>query len=169
MNRVFTMKLRLPSVLLAALPLTAAADTLYKCTDETGMVLYTNQKGAGKNCTVLSREQPISTFSAPKAKPGDFPRVNPDQQRARDNDRRAILDQELANEQKLLDEARKALTDQEAYVDPSERNVGRTGAQGTTHGINEAKREARLQPYRDSVQLHERNIEALNKEIANLK
>lgn len=159
----------LPAVIL--LPLAAHADTLYKCTDETGQVLYTNQKGGGK-CTVLSRDQPISTFSAPpKARPtpGDFPRVGSDQQKARDNDRRAILDQELANEQKLLDEAKKVLADQEAYVDPSERTVGRAGAQGVTHGINEAKRETRLQPYRDSVQLHERNIEALNKEIANLK
>jgi hypothetical protein len=158
------------SLILLALPLAAAADTLYKCTDENGVVLYTNQKGAAKNCTVLSREQPISTFSAPKTKPpADFPRVNADQQRTRDNDRRAILGQELSNEQRLLGEAKKALTEQEAVVDPSERTVGRAGAQGTTHGINDAKREARLQPFRDAVQLHERNVEALNKEIANLK
>jgi hypothetical protein len=148
-------------VVLFALPLTAAADTLYKCTDEAGVVLYTNQKGAAKNCTVLSREQPISTFSAPKTKPSDFPRVNPGEQRARDNDRRAILDQELANEQKLLDGAKKALSEQESTFLPGERNVG--------GGINGAKVETRVQPYRDAVQLHERNIEALNKEIANLR
>src|SRR5689334_10392723 len=85
------MKLR-PLAVLLLLPLGAAADTLYKCTDEGGVVLYTNQKSAAKNCTVLSREQPISTFSAPKTKPSDFPRVNPGEQKARDNDRRAILD-----------------------------------------------------------------------------
>jgi hypothetical protein len=162
------MKLRLLFVLLA-LPLGAAADTLYKCTDEGGAVLYTNQKGGSRNCTVLSQDKPVSTFSAPRAKPSDFPKVAPDQQRARDNDRRAILDQELRNEQKLLEDAKKALADQEAYVDPSERTVGRAGPQGTTHGVNEAKRDVRVQPFRDSVQLHERNIEALNKEIGNLK
>jgi hypothetical protein len=159
------MKSRLFFALLA-LPLGAAADTLYKCTDENGVVLYTNQKGAAKNCTVLSREQPISTFTAPKTKPpADFPRVNADQQRARDNDRRAILGQELTNEQRLLDEAKKALAEQESVVDPSERNANRGG----TSSINQAKMDARLQPYRDAVQLHERNVEALNKEIANLK
>lgn len=157
---------------LLVLPLSAAADTLYKCTDENGVVLYTNQKSAAKNCTVLSREQPISTFSTPKAKaptPSDFPRVNADQQRSRDNDRRAILGQELINEQKLLDEAKKALADQQAIIEPSERNVGRAAGGAVVHGVNEAKVDARLQPFRDSVQLHERNIDALNKEIANLR
>ncbi|HEX8987640.1 MAG TPA: DUF4124 domain-containing protein [Rhodocyclaceae bacterium] len=152
-----------PSLLaiLLALPLTAAADTLYKCIDEGGVVLYTNQKSAAKNCTVLSRDLPISTFSAPKTKPSDFPRVDAEQQRARDNDRRAILDQERANEQKLLEDAKKALAEQENTFLPGERNVG--------GGINGAKVEARVQPYRDAVQLHERNIEALNKEISNLR
>lgn len=152
-------KIALPLMLL---PLAAAADTLYKCTDEAGQVLYTNQKGASKNCTVLSREQPISTFAPPpKTRPSDFPRVGAEQQKARDNDRRAILEQELANEQKHLDDAKKALAEQEGRIDPTERNVGGS--------INGAKVQARVQPYRDSVQLHERNIEALNKEIGNLK
>lgn len=151
----------LPAVIL--LPLAAHADTLYKCTDETGQVLYTNQKGGGK-CTVLSRDQPISTFSAPpKARPtpGDFPRVGADQQKARDNDRRVILEQELGNEQKQLEDAKKTLTEQEGRIEPTERNVGGS--------INQAKVQERLQPFRDSVQLHERNIEALKKEIGNLK
>lgn len=156
------MKLRLLSALLL-LPPAAGADTLYKCNDETGQVLYTNQKGAAKNCTVLSRDQPISTFtSPPRARPAaDFPRVAADQQKARDNDRRAILEQELGNEQKQLDEAKKVLAEQEGRVEPTERNVG--------GGINGAKVQQRVQPYRDKVQLHERNIEALKKEMANLK
>ncbi len=157
------MKLRLPIALLM-LPLTAAADTLYKCTDENGVVLYTNQKGAAKNCTVLSQDKPVSTFTAPKAKtptPSDFPRVAPEQQKSRDNDRRAILEAERSNELKQLEDAKKALAEQQSTVLPTDRNAG--------GGINGAKVEARLQSYRDSVQLHERNIEALNKEIANLR
>ena len=157
------MKVRL-FIALALLPLVAHADTLYKCTDESGQTLYTNQKSASKNCSVLSRDQPISTFSPPpksKATSADFPRVNADQQKARDNDRRAILEQELGNEQRLLDEAKKALAEQEARVDPGERNVG--------GGINGAKVQDRVQPYRDSVQLHDRNIESLRKEISNLR
>lgn len=158
------MKLRLFSALLL-LPPAAGADTLYKCTDESGQVLYTNQKGASKNCTVLSREQPISTFPATKpsraATPADFPRVSPDQQKSRDGDRRAILEQELGNEQKQLEESRRVLAEQETRIEPTERIAG--GA------INQAKVQERLQTYRDSVALHERNIEALRKEIGNLK
>lgn len=155
------MKVRLFFALIL-LPLAAGADTLYKCNDETGQVLYTNQKGSAKNCTVLSRDQPISTFSPPKARSSaDFPRVGADQQKARDNDRRAILEQELANEEKQLGDARNMLADQEGRVEPTEHNVG--------GGINGAKVQARVQPWRDTVQLHERNIEALKKEISNLR
>lgn len=143
------------------------ANTLYKCTDESGQVLYTNQKGGGKNCVVLSRDLPISTFAPPpRAKPNtpspaDFPKVSSDQQKARDGDRRAILDQELATEQKNAEEARKVLAEQEGRIEPTERNVGGT--------INQPKVQERLKSYRDKLQLHERNIEALKKEIGNLK
>ncbi|MCC6658486.1 MAG: DUF4124 domain-containing protein, partial [Rhodocyclaceae bacterium] len=75
--------------------------------------------------------------------------------KARDNDRRKILDQELATEQKMLDEARKALAEQEAVRTGDERNYQRVLD--------------RLQPYKDKVALHERNIEALKKEIGNLR
>jgi hypothetical protein len=155
------MKLRLLFSALTLLPLAATADTLYKCTNEDGQVLYTNQKGAAKACTILSRDlaKPAGT-AAGKARatptPSEFPRVSGDQQKARDNDRRAILDQELANEQKQLDEAKKALAEQERA------DSSRSG------NANPAKGADRLQSYRDGVQLHERNIEALNKEIGNL-
>ena len=157
------MKLRLFAVLLL-LPLAASADTLYKCTDESGQVLYTNQKSGSKNCAVLSREQPISTVPSVKPRtptPADFPRVSPDQQKSRDGDRRAILEQELGNEQKQLEESRRVLAEQEARIDPSERIAG--------GGINQAKVQERVQTYRDSVALHERNIEALRREIGNLR
>jgi hypothetical protein len=153
-----TMNLR---ILLSALPLSLAwgmgvchADTLYKCTDPDGHATYTNSKGSAKNCVVLSRDQPVSSFSVPRAKPsaptpGDFPKVAAGEQKARDGDRRAILDQELASEQKSLEEAKRTLAQQE------------TTAAG--------KGSEQLKPYHDTVQLHERNIEALRKEIGNLK
>ncbi|MFN4148823.1 MAG: DUF4124 domain-containing protein [Rhodocyclaceae bacterium] len=158
------MKRLLLSCLIVALS-TAWADTLYKCTGPDGRVTYTNQK-SGKNCEVISQDKPVSTFSPPprkerQATPGDFPRVNGEQQKARDNDRRAILEQELANEQKNLEAAKKELAEQENLFPPEERIVG--------GGIQGAKREARLQAYRDKVQLHERNIESLRRELANLK
>lgn len=125
---------------LGLLPASLMADTLYKCTEKgSESVLFTNQRVSGKHCTVLSHTASGATGSGgtrPRAAstptPSDFPRVSSDTQRERDGGRRTILEQELANEQRNLDEARK--------------------------GNNSNK-----------VQLHERNITALQKEIANLK
>jgi hypothetical protein len=154
----------LPTLL--TLSLAAQADTLYKCQGADGRTIYTNQKGNAKNCEIISQDKPISTFNAPppkprQATPGDFPRVNGDQQKARDNDRRAILEQELANELKNLDQAKKELAEQENTVLPEERIQG--------GGIKGGQREERIQGYRDKVRLHERNLESIRREIANLK
>lgn len=139
----------------------AHADTLYKCADAEGHSTYTNNKGNAKNCVVISRDQPVSTMASPKARPstptpGDFPKVGAGEQKTRDGDRRAILDQELATEHKSLEEAKKTLAQQQASV-------------GAVAGADAARTQERLKPYQDTVQLHERNIEALKKEIANLK
>ncbi len=158
----------LPSILLS-LPLLSAtvqANTLYKCLGEDGRMTYTNNKGNLKNCEVIAQDKPVSTFTPPPAKPrqatpADFPRVDGDQQRARDNDRRAILEQELENEKKNLEAARKALAEQEGIVLVEERTQG--------GGIQVARRDARIQTFRDKLQLHERNIESIRREIGNLK
>jgi hypothetical protein len=129
------------------------ASTLYRCAEESGVVLYTNQKTAKKNCTVLSVQVPpaqsgTSSSGKPRAAsasaptPGDFPRVSNNEQKARDTDRRAILERELATEQASLDKARQAL-----------------GAAGPNPGS----------ALRDTPALHERNIDALNKELGKLK
>ena len=149
------MKNAFPGLLLL-LPFAAAANTLYKCTDESGVTLYTNQKTAKKNCTVMSYQAPPAAPAAPAAggakprasatpTPGDFPRVSGNEQRARDGDRRAILDKELANELQNLEKAKKALFD--AGNQPADK----------------------LQPLRDTVALHERNVESLKKELGNLR
>ena len=148
-------------ILLTSLLLTPSAvlADVYKCVDDDGHVTYTNAKPSSKaKCTALSRDQRVSTVpgrasNAPS--PSGFPKVDADTQKARDNDRRKILDQELATEQKMLDEARKALAEQEAVRTGDERNYQRVLD--------------RLQPYKDKVALHERNIEALKKEIGNLR
>ncbi len=135
------------------LPLTAAASTLYKCTDDSGVVLYTNQKTSKRSCTVLSYQLPpppprgSATRPRPAATPtpGDFPRVSGSEQRARDGDRRAILDKELANELQHLEKARKVLGD--AANQPPDK----------------------FQSLRDTAALHERNVESLKKELGNLR
>ena len=135
------------------LPLTAVANTLYKCTDDSGVVLYTNQKTNKKDCTVLSQQSPppspggSGTKQRPAAAPtpDDFPRVSGSEQKARDGDRRAILNKELANELQNVEKAKKALSD--AGNQPPDK----------------------LQPLRDTVALHERNVESLKKELGNLR
>lgn len=146
------MKIAFP-VLLLLLPFAATANTLYKCTDDSGVVLYTNQKTTKKSCTVLSYQAPPPAPSGSAAKPraaatptpGDFPRVSGSEQKARDNDRRSILDRELATEMQSAEKARKAL--QDAGNQPPDK----------------------LQPLRDTLALHERNVESLKKELGNLR
>lgn len=143
-------------VLPLLLPFAATASTLYKCTEESGVVLYTNQKSPKKHCVVLSHTPspaaaPAPATGAPRARasatptPTDFPRVSGNEQKNRDNDRRAILDKELASETASAEKARKAV--QEAGNQPADK----------------------LQALRDTLALHERNIEALKKEISNLR
>ncbi len=157
-------------LLLAALscsPL-ARAD-IFKCVDEAGHITYTNSRASGKGCTVLSRDQAVSSVPggsglarpAPAPQSGasvgaaGFPRIDSGTQKARDGDRRRILDQELSTEQRSLDAARRELDEQESARNGADRNSARAAE--------------RVQPFRDKVQLHERNIEALRREISNLR
>lgn len=145
--------------LLAMLALPVAAQTIYKCTDANGGTLISNSK-VDKNCKAIA-STPDSGASAPKPRtaaagaaanpsPASFPKVQEDTQKARDGDRRHILTQELAGEQRSLEQARKDLAEQEAQ---------RPGTENRD----------RLAPYKDRVAQHERNIQAIQKELGNLK
>lgn len=142
-------------LLLVPVAATAWADTLYKCVDDSGVVLYTNQKGGGRNCSVLSQDKTVSTIASPKPTPREFPRVSDDEQKGRDTDRRRILEQELASEQAKLEQSRKDLVDGEATRQGNEKNY--------------QKYLDRVQGLKDAIALHERNLEALRRELANLK
>lgn len=135
----------------AALAASSAYADIFKCVDDEGHVTYSNI--LSKGCRKLNLD-PITTVPTPKAAktptPANFPKVDGDTQKSRDEDRRRILETELAAEQRNLEQARKDLADQEA----DDRN-GRSAE--------------RLQPYRERVAGHERNIEAIRKELANLK
>ncbi len=150
---------RIP-LLLALAAGVAQADTLYKCSDSAGHTTYTNQKTPGKSCTVLSQDKPISTFAAPKTRaatptPDGFPRVDSETQKNRDGERRRILEAEMRTEQQKLEDAKKALAEQEAVREGGEKNYQRLLD--------------RLKPYQEEVQLHERNVESLQKEVDNLR
>ncbi|MFT4171530.1 MAG: DUF4124 domain-containing protein [Rhodocyclaceae bacterium] len=145
---------------LALAAATAQAD-IYKCQDEAGHITYTNDRPAGaKGCSLLAREQAVSTVPAPRRptatpSPTSFPRVDDATQKSRDQTRRQILDTELSTEEKALEQARKELAEQESVRNGDERNY--------------QKYLDRVQPFKDKVTLHERNIEAIRKELAGLK
>jgi hypothetical protein len=151
-----------------------AQDTVWRCSDGDGRQHYTNIKKEteGKACQVVTKEvsvvpapapptargrgaaPPAATASAATTPPG-FPRVDADTQRARDETRRKILQDELATEEKSLAEARAKLTEQESVRHGDERNYQRVLD--------------RLKPFQEAVERHERNVAALKKELGALR
>lgn len=146
--------------LLFALCASALHAEIYECVDASGAKRFTNIRSEAKGCKAMNIAPP-NTVPAPRSPsraaptPQNFPSVDAQTQRRRDTDRRRILEQELANEQKLLGDARKALETQEATRLGSERNYQRVLD--------------RLEPYKKNVKLHEDNIANLQKELANLR
>ena len=143
---------------MALLAVPAQAE-IYKCVDTDGHVTYSNVQS--KSCKKLNLD-PVTSVPPPPTKAGartptpeSFPRVAEDTQKSRDSDRRRILETELAAEEKQLDQARKDLAEQEAIRNGDERNY--------------QKVLDRLQPFKDKVALHARNVAAIKKEIGNLK
>jgi hypothetical protein len=143
----------------------AQVTEIYKCLDATGRPLYTSDKKdtAGKKCELVSREinvvpvqqpapKPAKPSAAPKS-PGTFPKESAEERATGKERKREILEGELATEQALLAKAKKELADQEAVRLGDERNYARVIE--------------RLQPYKDTVEVHEKNIEALRRELAN--
>lgn len=132
--------------------LTAQAE-IYKFIDDEGNVTYTNIPRPGAKKLELDLP-PAPAPSMPKGagpskkprmqtpSPVYFPRVDPATQRRRDDMRRQLLLEELASEQRNLEAARRALA-------AASRQPG-----------------AELNKLADSVRLHEKNIEMLNKELA---
>jgi hypothetical protein len=131
--------------------------------DANGRATYTNMKEEtkGKNCTVVMREiSVVPATPAPRAagassSPAGFPKVDPATQKNRDGARRRILEEELSGEEKALAQAKAELTEQEGIRTGDERNYQRVLD--------------RLQKYKDEVERHEKNVEALKKELSNAK
>jgi len=148
-----------------------AQGAVYKCVDEHGRVEFTDQhrKGCKQLESFISTapapvraSAPIpavrasgSTGPAPTASPASFPRVDNAQQRARDDDRREILNDELRAEQKKLADLRKDFNGGEPERMGNERNY--------------AKYQERVASMRDEIGRTERNIEALQREITNIR
>lgn len=157
-----------PLLLLAALCADVRAQTpVYKCIDQNGVPLFTDKNGRG--CTLLDlpgsiaapaqHRSPASSGAArtavPVATPADFPKVNGAQQRARDDDRREILNDELRSEEKKLADLRRDFNNGEPERQGNERNF--------------AKYQERVAQMKDNIGRAETNIVALRREIANIK
>jgi hypothetical protein len=165
------MKRLFPEVLLfAAVGMTAVAahaqSEVYLCVDQNGVKEYKNT-GDTKGCkkvslpplTVTSSSKPTGTVATsskpPAATPPDFPKVDNGTQKARDNDRRQILQDELRNEQQRLADLKKDYNDGAPERQGNERNY--------------AKYQERVASMKEDVSRSEKNIDALNRELSNLK
>lgn len=150
---------------------TAAHAEIYKRVDKDGHVTYSSEplKGARKlHLEPLPTLPPTPRAAAPRhterKQSGEegFPRVDSATQSRRDDKRRSILEDELATEQKALEEAHEQL--KVAQDTPQVY----TGADGKTYR-NMAKYEENVQAAQETIRMHENNIQALQTELANLK
>ncbi len=150
--------LRAALVLLLAVAFAAPARAqggadIWKCRSADGRWTYTNDRNEAEKlkCEVVTRQ--VNVAPATKA-PSGFPKESAsDRANARER-QREILEKELATEQAALAKARQDLATQESIRTGDERNYARV--------------EERLQPYKDSVETHQKNIEALRRELSNL-
>jgi hypothetical protein len=172
MTTILIRRPRHAALLAAGLFLHALAQAqVYKCVDERGRVEFTDT--AKRGCRALDlpglivappRHQAPARLAgsaqrpaAPAAGPGpaNFPRVDSAQQRARDDDRRDILNDELRNEGKKLADLKRDFNNGEPERQGNERNY--------------AKYQERVAQMRDDIARTERNIDALKREIANIR
>lgn len=149
MNRLFAL------FLLVLAP--AAQAEIYKFVDENGLVTYTNMPRPGSKPQLVIPDLPTSgkstqgtTPTKPSASgriatPSYFPKVDMGTQRKRDDMRRQLLVEELHSEERNLTAAQSALSS-------GSRQPG-----------------ADIGKLADSVRMHEKNIEMLNKELSHIR
>jgi chromosome segregation ATPase len=151
-------------ILCATLAVSARAQQvteIFKCKGADGHWTYTNDRREAERqkCEIVTRQ--INVAPAQKAPPAprgnaqNFPRESPSDRANAGARQRDILEKELAQEQAALAKAKEELIAQEQVRSGNERNYARV--------------EERLQPFKDSVETHEKNIEALRRELANLR
>jgi hypothetical protein len=136
-------------------PTLAQAD-IYKAVDENGHVTYSSTPLKGGKKIIL---EPLPTMLPPAQSQENFPRVDSETQRERDDTRRKILQDELNAEEKLLEVAQQNLRDGEANPEVYK------GANGRTYR-NVAKFDAKIKQLNEQVDLHQQNVDALKAELS---
>ncbi|HKO88991.1 MAG TPA: DUF4124 domain-containing protein [Burkholderiales bacterium] len=155
------LKFTLGACALAIASAASAQSTVWRCVGPDGRPQYTNVKAdaQGRNCNVVNKE--VSVVPAYKQPPStakndpSYPNVDRETQRARDDGRRKILEEELSEEQQKLSDAKAKLQEEESVRLGNEKNYQRVLD--------------RLQPHKEAVAEHEKNVEALKKELGNIK
>ena len=159
----------------ALLPCADAQGAIYKCVDEAGRIEFTDVNKRG--CKMLDLPGAIAAppahrgatppksgagagagngaAAAPSASQSEFPKVNTSQQRARDNDRREILEDELRNEERRLADLRREFNNGEPERLGGEKNF--------------VKYQERVGQMRENLNRSEQNVQALKREIGNIK
>ena len=137
----------------------AAVETLWNCKDKDGRTILTNQQQdtVGKECRVVQQQRVTvvpSTKSGASKSSQNFPKESTaDRLNAKDKQRQT-LERELQQEEGMLADAKRKLAEQEQIRTGDEKNYARV--------------QERLQPYKDAIEVHNKNIEALKRELVNL-
>ena len=152
---------RFPLLLCLILAAPAQAE-IYKYVDENGQVTFTDvyKKGAKRIDLPGAPTALPAASKAPKRasynpSPADFPRIDPNTQRNRDDIRRQVLQDEINGERRNAEEARKQLQLGER-LRPGERATDATF-------LN------RIKKLQATLDQHEQNVASIQRELANLK
>ncbi|HLX79322.1 MAG TPA: hypothetical protein VKS43_01930 [Burkholderiales bacterium] len=136
----------------------AQTETIWNCKDSTGRTHVTNLKEdtVGKDCRIVQQQRvTVLPASKPVAKsPAGFPKESASDRVSSKAKQRDTLEQELTQEESMLADARQKLAEQEAVRNGDEKNYSRVLE--------------RLKPYKDTVEVHEKNVDALKRELSNL-
>ncbi len=157
------MKLRHLFVLCCAATIaTCAQADIYKRVDEDGHVTYSSVPLKGAQKLHLEPLPTMTPTTAPRNGDGSSGfRVNSETQSRRDAARRKILEDELATEQKALEDSRAKLKEGQSYP---QMFMGDNGQPVS----DPAKVQEKVNNLQDEVSSHEKNIEALKTELSHL-
>jgi hypothetical protein len=145
------MRLWLTLVVLYLAPLPLLGETC-RYVDKHGHTIYSN--------VAVPDARKIRCFEAPEPSSPGSTQGGPSKPKLssgpeRDDNRRRLLEEQLASEQLALEDARNALAAQESVRYGNERNYARVLE--------------RLRPYQDAVAMHEKNVASLKQDLANLR
>jgi len=138
----------------------AQLETIWSCKDSAGRTHVTNLKEdtVGKECRIVQQQRvtvvPAAKAGARAPSPAGFPKESASDRADSKAKQRTTIEKELSQEEAMLADARKKLSEQEAIRTGDERNYARVLE--------------RLKPYQDTVEVPQKNVEALKRELNNL-